>query len=79
MPNYARTHIADAVTAANTKVLGDSPATATGNLMIAASQFIATNMQNQANEQGQEEVMWQTATDQGINTLMNTGNTVEGE
>lgn len=40
MPNYVNEAITDSVTQANTKVLGDVPATAMGNLMMSTSQAL---------------------------------------
>ena len=71
--------ITDSVTQVNTKVLGDTPATAMGNLMLSTSQALATSAQNLTMGQQQANVMWQAATVQGINALMNTGNAVTGK
>ncbi len=78
MPKYVNEAITDSVTQVNTKVLGDTPATAMGNLMLSTSQALATGGQNLTTGQQQANVMWQAATVQGINALMNTGNAVTG-
>lgn len=78
MPNYVNKAITDSVTQVNTKVLGDTPAIAMGNLMMMTSQALAVSAQNLAAGQQQANVMWQAATVQGINALMNTGNAVTG-
>lgn len=78
MPNYVNEAITDSVTQVNTKVLGDAPASAMGNLMMTTSQALAISAQNLTTGQQQANVMWQAATVQGINALMNTGNTVTG-
>ncbi|EAQ64004.1 anaerobic glycerol-3-phosphate dehydrogenase subunit C [Marinomonas sp. MED121] len=78
MPNQVNEAITDSVTQVNTKVLGDTPATAMGNLMLATSQALAAGAQNLTTGQQQANVMWQAATVQGINALMNTGNAVTG-
>lgn len=70
--------ITDSVTQVNTKVLGDTPATAMGNLMLTTSQALAAGAQNLTTGQQQANVMWQAATVQGINALMNTGSAVTG-
>ncbi|MDO6708355.1 RebB family R body protein [Photobacterium sp. 1_MG-2023] len=79
MPNYVNEQITDSVTQVNTKVLGDTPATAMGNLMMSTSQALAISAQNLTTGQQQANVMWQAATVQGINALMNTGNAVTGK
>lgn len=78
MPNYVNEAITDSVTQVNTKVLGDVPASAMGNLMMTTSQALAIAAQNLTTGQQQANVMWQAATVQGINALMNTGNAVSG-
>jgi len=70
--------ITDSVTQVNTKVLGDAPASAMGNLMMATSQALSLAAQNATTAQQQATVMWQAATVQGINALMNTGSAVTG-
>jgi hypothetical protein len=70
--------ITDSVTQVNTKVLGDTPATAMGNLMLATSQALAVSGQNLVTGQQQANVMWQAATVQGVNSLLNTGEAVTG-
>ncbi|QUJ69649.1 RebB family R body protein (plasmid) [Photobacterium sp. GJ3] len=79
MPNYVNEQVTDSVTQVNTKVLGDTPATAMGNLMMTTSQALAISAQNLTTGQQQANVMWQAATVQGINALMNTGNAVTGK
>lgn len=78
MPNSVDGAITDSVTQVNTKVLGDTPATAMGNLMMPTSQAIAAGAQNLVSGQQQANVMYQAATVQGINALMNTGSAVTG-
>jgi hypothetical protein len=79
MPSYVNEAITDSVTQVNTKVLGDTPAMAMGNLMMTTSQALAVSAQNLTSGQQQANVMWQAATVQGINALMNTGNAVTGK
>jgi hypothetical protein len=78
MPDTVNGAITDSVTQVNTKVLGDTPATAMGNLMMPISQALAVSAQNLSAGQQQANVMYQAATVQGINALMNTGNAVTG-
>ncbi len=70
--------ITDSVTQVNTKVLGDAPAMAGGNLLMATSQALGTAALNAtaANQQG--GIVMQAATVQGINSLMATGTAVIG-
>lgn len=79
MPNYVNEAITDSVTQVNTKVLGDTPAMAMGNLMMTTSQSLAASAQNLTSGQQQANVMWQAATVQGINALMNTGDAITGK
>ena len=79
MSNNVNGSITDSVTQVNTKVLGDTPATAMGNLMMTTSQAQAAGAQNLAVSQQQANVMQQAATVQGINALMNTGEVVTGK
>lgn len=78
MPNQVNQSITDSVTQVNTNMLGMTPATAMGNLMLSTSQSLATSAMNLTTGQQQANVMWQAATVQGINALMNTGNAVTG-
>ncbi|CAM3790186.1 Killing trait [Vibrio aerogenes CECT 7868] len=79
MPDTVNGAITDSVTQVNTKVLGDVPATAMGNLMMSTSQALGIAAQNLTTGQQQANVMWQAATVQGINALMNTGEAVTGK
>ena len=78
MPNQVNESITDSVTQVNTNNLGMAPATAMGNLMLSTSQSLAAAAMNLTTGQQQANVMWQAATVQGINALMNTGNAVTG-
>jgi len=78
MSDTVNPQITDSVTQVNTKVLGDTPASAMGNLMMATSQALATSAHNATTGQQQADIMWQAATVQGINALMNTGSAVTG-
>jgi hypothetical protein len=79
MPSTVNGAITDSVTQVNTKVLGEVPATAMGNLMMTTSQALSTGGQNLATGQQQANVMYQAATVQGINALMSTGDAVTGK
>lgn len=78
MPNTVDSSITDSVTQVNTKVIGDTPASAMGNLMMTTSQSLSVSGQNATTGQQQANVMHQAATVQGLNALMNTGNAVTG-
>jgi Killing trait len=61
--------ITDAVTQANVKVLGDSPAVALSNLYIATSQALSNAAHNATSAQQQSGITMQAATTQGVGTL----------
>ena len=61
--------ITDSVTQVNTKILGDSPAMAMGNLMMATGQALSNAAHNATYGQQQAMVSWQATTIQGINSL----------
>ena len=61
--------ITDSVTQANTKVLGDAPTVATGNLFQATSQALSNAAHNATTAQQQSSVTAQAATTQGVSTL----------
>ena len=68
-PTSVNSQITDSVTQVNTKVLGDTPAVATGNLMQATSQALSNAAHNATTNQGSDELTSQAATTQGISTL----------
>jgi len=78
MPNDVNGAITDSVTQVNTQVVGDTPAIAMGNLMMSTSQALGVAAQNLTMGQQQANIMWQAATVQGINALLNTGEAVTG-
>ncbi|MGD3465826.1 RebB family R body protein, partial [Xanthomonas citri pv. citri] len=61
--------ITDSVTQVNTKVLGDAPAIAMGNLYQATAQALANAAHNATNNQQQSYVTMQASTTQGVSTL----------
>lgn len=69
-PTALNSQITDAVTQANTKVLGDAPAMAMGNLFITTSQALSNAAHNATNNQQQSYVTMQAATSQGVSTLL---------
>ena len=65
-PTSTNDQITDSVTQANTKVLGDAPAIAMGNLYQATAQALANAAQNAVNAQQQANMIAQAATSQGV-------------
>src|SRR3954470_21930935 len=68
-PTHVNDQITDSVTQANTKVLGDAPAIAMGNLYQATAQALANAAHNATNSQQQSYVTAQSATTMGVATL----------
>ncbi|EPJ6837474.1 TPA: RebB family R body protein [Stenotrophomonas maltophilia] len=68
-PTAVNDQITDSVTQANTKVLGDAPAVAVGNLYQATAQALANAAHNATNAQQQSYVTAQSATTMGVATL----------
>lgn len=68
-PTAVNDQITDSVSQVNTKVLGDSPAMAMGNLFVATSQALSNAAHNATNNQQQSYVTAQAATTSGITTL----------
>ncbi|QDX25956.1 glycerol-3-phosphate dehydrogenase [Sphingomonas suaedae] len=68
-PTAVNDQITDSVTQANTKVLGDAPAVAMGNLYQATAQALANAAHNATNAQQQSNVAAQAATTMGVATL----------
>ncbi len=63
------TQITDAVTQANVKVLGDSPAMALSNLYQTISQSLSLSAQNAVTSQQQSNIVHQATTTQGVSLL----------
>ena len=68
-PTAVNDQITDSVTQANTKVLGDAPAIAMGNLYQATAQALANAAHNATMAQQQMYVTAQAATTQGVALL----------
>ncbi|MFK7748953.1 MAG: RebB family R body protein [Kordia sp.] len=68
-PTSVNSQITDSVTEVNTKVLGDEPAIATGNLMEATAQALSNAAHNATTGQEETEITSQAATTEGISTL----------
>lgn len=70
--------ITDSVTQVNTKVVGETPAMAMGNLLMSTSQALANSAHNATAAQQQAQITMQAATVQGVNSLMSIGSSVIG-
>jgi hypothetical protein len=68
-PTAVNDQITDSVSQVNTKVLGDSPAIAMGNLFMATSQALANAAHNATTSQQQTNITAQAATTTGVTTL----------
>ena len=68
-PTSVNSQITDSVTQANTKVLGDAPAVAMGNLYQATAQALANAAHNATTSQQQTNITAQAATTMGVTTL----------
>ncbi|WP_109830076.1 RebB family R body protein [Reichenbachiella versicolor] len=68
-PTSVNDQITDSVTQANTKVLGDAPSVALGNLYQATAQALANAAHNATTSQSQTNVTAQAATTMGVTTL----------
>lgn len=68
-PTAVNDQITDSVTQANTKVLGDAPAIAMGNLYQATAQALANAAHNATLAQQQMYVTAQAATTMGVSLL----------
>jgi hypothetical protein len=77
-PTALNSQITDSVTQANTKVLGDAPAMAMGNLFVATSQALSNAAHNATTAQQQSWVTAQAATTMGVTTLFSLIGAVDG-
>ncbi|MBS7564761.1 RebB family R body protein [Mucilaginibacter sp. Bleaf8] len=68
-PTSVNDQITDSVTQANTKVLGDAPAIAMGNLFQATAQALANAAHNATTSQQQSNITAQAATTMGVTML----------
>jgi hypothetical protein len=68
-PTALNSQITDSVTQVNTSVVGDAPAVAMGNLLVATSQALSNAAHNATNNQNQSYTTMQTSTTQGVSTL----------
>ena len=68
-PTAINDQITDSVSQVNTKVLGDAPAVAMGNLCVATGQALSNAAHNATNSQQQSYVTMQASTTQAVATL----------
>ncbi|ATF87734.1 MULTISPECIES: RebB family R body protein [Burkholderia] len=78
-PTAVNTQITDAVTQADTEVLGDAPAVAMGNLFVATAQALSNAAHNATNAQQQQNITAQAATVMGVATLYSVDTATTGE
>lgn len=69
-PTSVNDQITDSISQANTKVLGDAPAVAMGNLFVVTGQALSNAAHNATNNQQQSYVTMQASTTQGVSTLL---------
>lgn len=69
-PTAVNDQITDSISQANTKVLGDAPAIAMGNLFVATSQALSNAAHNASNNQQQSYVTMQASTTQAVATIL---------
>lgn len=77
-PTAVNSQITDSVTQVNTKVLGDAPAMAMGNLYQATAQALANAAHNAASNQQQSYVTLQASTTQAVSTLLSVDTAATG-
>jgi hypothetical protein len=78
-PTNVNDKITDSIAQVNTKVLGDAPAIAMGNLFEAVSQALSNAAHNATESQQQSNVTMQASTTQGVSTLLSVDTASAGE
>ena len=78
-PTSVNNQITDSDTEVNTKVIGDAPAVAMGNLYQATSQALANAAHNATSAQQQAGVAAQAATTMGVKTLFSLDTAASGK
>lgn len=78
MATTVNENITDSITQVNTKVLGDTPAMAMGNLYSAIGLAMSNAGNNATGAQQQAQITMQAATVQGVNSLTAIGSAVLG-
>ncbi len=77
-PTSVNSQVTDSITQVNTKVLGDSPSVAMGNLFVATSQALSNAAHNATNNQQQSYVTMQAATTQSVTTMLSVDTATTG-
>lgn len=77
-PSHVNDQITDSITQVNTKVLGDAPAIAMGNLFVVTGQALSNAAHNATNNQQQAYVTMQASTTQGVSTLLSVNDATTG-
>lgn len=70
--------ITDSVTQVNTKVVGDTPAMAMGNLLMSSSHSLGNSGYNSTAALQQGQVTMQAATVKAVNSMISVGSAVVG-
>lgn len=70
--------VTDSVTQVNTKVVGEAPAMAMGNLLVSTSHALANNAHNASSVQQQGQLTMHASSIQGLNALMSVGGAITG-
>ncbi len=78
-PTAVNSQVTDSVTQVNTKVLGDAPAMAMGNFMMATGQALSNAAHNATTGQQNATLTAQAATTQGITTLYSVDTAATGK
>jgi hypothetical protein len=69
-PTHVNSAVSDSISQVNTKVLGDAPAMAMGNLFVVTGQALSNAAHNATNNQQQSYVTMQSSTTQGVSSLL---------
>lgn len=77
-PTHVNDQITDSITQANTKVVGDAPGMAMGNLFVVTGQALSNAAHNATNNQQQSYVTMQASTTQGVSTLLSINDATTG-
>ena len=78
MADTVNAQVTDSVTQVNTKVVGETPAMAMGNLLMSTSHALSNAAQNATAAQQQAQITMQAATVQGVKSMMSIGSSVIG-
>lgn len=78
LPTTVNAQVTDSVTQINTKVVGETPAMAMGNLLMSTSHALSNTAHNATAAQQQGQMTMQAATVQGVNSLMSVGSAIIG-